>query len=384
MKIALAHKRLSLDGGTERDFFRVAEGLRNRGHDVHLFCSAYDISAPEGTYAHWIPVLALGRTARVLSFALLAPRMIRTHRCDVVVSFGRMVRQDVLRSGGGSHFVFLQKMKQGEGVCRRLWHQWSLYHRSVLAVERRQYSARGYKKILAVSREVKREIMTAYHVPDEKIAVIYNGVDHERFHPRNRAEAREKTRKKWDIPVEAPLVLFVGNGFQRKGIERLLKIWECGYLNGIFLLVVGEDAQMSRYRSRLEKRAGNRVIFAGSQRNIHEYYGAADLLALPAFQEAFGNVVLEALASGLPVIVSETVGAAELLTGELTEGILASPDNPLDIEKTILSLLQTNRWPRLSEQARKLGEKYSWDNHFRELEGYLMEVAERRRTGNFS
>jgi UDP-glucose:(heptosyl)LPS alpha-1,3-glucosyltransferase len=226
--------------------------------------------------------------------------------------------------------------------------------------------------------------MTAYHVPAEKIAVIYNGVDHERFHPRNRAEAREKTRKKWDIPVEAPLVLFVGNGFQRKGIERLLKIWECGYLNGIFLLVVGEDAQISRYRSRFEKRAGNRVIFAGSQRNIHEYYGAADLLALPAFQEAFGNVVLEALASGLPVIVSETVGAAELLTGELTEGILASPDNPLDIEKTILSLLQTNRWPRLSEQARKLGEKYSWDNHFRELEGYLMEVAEHRRTGNFS
>lgn len=379
MKIALAHKRLDLTGGTERDFYLTAEGLRNLGHEVHLFCSEFGVSPPEGTRAHRVPCLALGRTARLLSFAFLAPKVIAPHRCDVVISFGRMIRQDILRSGGGSHRVFLQKMERGEGVWRRLWHRISLYHRSVLAVERLQYRPSGCKKILAVSQEVKREIMATYQVPEEKIGVIYNGVDHERFHPRHRVTARAKIRSQWSIPAEAPLVLFVGSGFQRKGLDRLLRAWESPGLKRVYLLVVGEDAQRSRYASWAERQAQGRVVFAGRQEAIEKFYGAADLLALPAFQEAFGNVVLEALASGLPVLVTRAVGAAEVLRGELAQGILASPDDPSEIEEKILGMLDHGRWHFISQQARSLGERYSWKNHFRELESYLRAAAEQDR-----
>lgn len=379
MKIALAHKRLDLKGGTERDFYLTAEGLRDLGHEVHLFCGEFAVPPPAGTRAHRIPYLALGRTARLLSFAFLSPKVILPHMCDVVVSFGRMMQQDILRSGGGTHRVFLQKMEQGEGVCRRLWHRFSIYHRSVLAIEQMQYRPRGYKKILAVSQEVKREIVTSYHVPEEKVAVIYNGVDHERFHPRNRERAREMIRKQWRIPPQAPLVLFVGSGFQRKGLDRLLRVWESPRLKGIYLLVVGEDQQRKRYGSWAERQAKGRVVFAGRQDNVENYYGAADLLALPALQEAFGNVVLEALASGLPVLVSKTVGAAEVLKGELEQGILACPDDPSEIEARVLGMLDHGRWSFMSEQARRLGERYSWKNHFREFENYIIEVAEQGR-----
>ena len=379
MKIALAHKRLDFKGGTERDFYLTAQGLRDLGHEVHLFCSEFGVSPPEGTLTHRVPCLALGRTARLLSFAFLASKVIVPHRCDVVISFGRMIQQDILRSGGGSHRVFLQKMERGEGFSRRLWHRMSLYHRSVLAVERLQYRPSGCKKILAVSQEVKREIMATYQVPEEKIAIIYNGVDHERFHPHHRETAREKIRSQWEVPAEAPLVLFVGNGFQRKGLDRLLKVWESPRLKEVYLLVVGEDAQRKRYASWAERRAHKRVIFAGRQDAVEDFYGAADILALPAFQEAFGNVVLEALASGLPVLVSRAVGAAEVLAGELAQGILANPDDPLEVEAKVLHLLDQRRWRFMSEQARSLGEKYSWKNHFRELETYLKSVAKQDR-----
>lgn len=383
MKIALAHKRLDLTGGTERDFYRTAEGLRDLGHEVHLFCAEFQIPAPEGIQVQRVPNWPLGRTARLLSFAFLGPKAILPHKCDVVVSFGRMVSQDILRCGGGSHRVFLQKMTQGEGRLRRLWHRASLYHRSLLAVEAMQFRPQGYKKILAVSQEVKREIVTAYEVPEEKINVIYNGVDQGRFHPRNRESSREKIKRQWGIPPEAPLVLFVGSGFQRKGLDRLLKAWGSPRLEGIYLLVVGEDQQRNRYSSWAERQARGRIIFAGRQDNVENYYGAADLLALPAFQEAFGNVVLEALASGLPVLVARTVGAAEVLTGELEQGILARPDDSSEIEAKILRMLGRHLWPFLSEQARSLGERYSWDNHFRKLEDYLLEVAEQDRRGAF-
>ena len=106
MKIALAHKRLDLKGGTERDLYRTAEGLRDLGHEVHLFCAEYGVEAPPETFSHRIPVLPLGRTARLWSLATWGPETVRRHRCDIVVGFGRMVTQDVVRSGGGTHRGF--------------------------------------------------------------------------------------------------------------------------------------------------------------------------------------------------------------------------------------------------------------------------------------
>ena len=381
MRVALAHKRLDLRGGTERDFYRTAEGLRDLGHEVHLFCSEFEVPAPGGVQSHRLPTCPLGRTARLLSFAFLGPKTISACQSDVVVGFGRMVAQDILRSGGGTHRGFLKKMAEGEGALRRLWHRVSLYHRSVLAVEKLQYRPQGCKKVLAVSQEVKREIMAIYGVPDDKITVIYNGVDHERFYPANRARYRELVRRQLGIPSEAALVLFVGNGFQRKGLDRLLRVWGSPRLEQVYLLVVGEDGQRSRYTSWAQREAKGRVVFTGRQDSVQGYYGAADLLALPALQEAFGNVILEALASGLPVLTSRAVGAAELLEGELREGILANPDDDREVEARLLRLLDRNRRPSLSDQARRLGERYSWKNHFRELEGYLQEVVEMGRRG---
>ena len=383
MKIALAHKRLDRKGGTERDFYLTAEGLRNLGHEVHLFCGEFAVPVPEGVRTHKVPSVPLGRTARLLSFAFLAPRAISRHRWDVVVSFGRMVRQDVLRSGGGTHRAFLRKMEQSGRAHRRLWHRLSLYHRSVLAVERLQYGANGHKKILAVSEEVKREIVSHYRVPEERISVIYNGVDHERFHPRHRDRARAKVRAEWGIPAQAPLVLFVGSGFERKGLDCLLKVWKSPRLKEVCLLVVGEDAQRARYASWAARESGARIRFTGRQEAVEEFYGAADILALPARQEAFGNVVLEALASGLPVLVSKIAGAAEVLADGLEGGILERPDDPAEIETKLLRLLEPGHWPRFSERARRLGERYSWTNHFRALESYLQTVASENRA-NFS
>jgi len=376
VKIALAHKRLDLRGGTERDFYRTAEGLRDLGHEVHLFCAEFEIPAPTGTFAHRVPVVALGRTARLLSFAILAPRVILPHRCDVVIGFGRMVRQDVVRSEGGSHRVFLEKMKRGEGMGRRLWHRLSLYHRSVLAVERWQFRPGNYKKIFAISEEVKRELTTTYAVPQEKIAVIRSGVDHERFHPDRRSHGRERIRKEWGIPAAVPVALFVGNGFQRKGIDRLLRAWESPDLAEIYLLIVGEDAGRSRYIAWAKRAAPGRIVFAGRQTAVEDYYAAADLLVLPALQEAFGNVVLEALASGLPVVTSRTVGAAELLTGDLEQGIVADPDNKRQFAQRILKMLDQDRWSDWSRAARETAERHSWERYFQELQRHLVAIEE--------
>lgn len=376
MKIALAHKTLDKRGGTELDFYRTASGLRDLGHEVHLFCSEFAIDPPAGTHAHSIPIVPLGRTARLWSFAKIAPTIMRPYSCDVVVSFGRMICQDVLRSGGGSHRAFLQKFGKEGGLRRRIWHHLSPYHQSLLALERRQFQPGHYKRVLAVSEEVKRELLATYAVREDRITVIHNGVDEKRFHFSLRDKFRTLIRKQWHIPLDAPTVLFVGSGFRRKGLDRLMKAWNSPQMKDAYLVVVGDDAQRARYQALAAERANGKIIFVGRRDDVESYYGAADLLALPAVQEAFGNVVLEALATGLPTVVSQVVGASEILKGKLADGIVVHPEDPKELVDKLLAMLEGGRHPNFALEARELAEAYSWSNHFSKLEIFLKETIE--------
>ena len=383
MKIALAHKRLDLKGGTERDLFQTAEGLRELGHEVHLFCNEFDIAAPSGVIAHRVRTLALGRSAQLLSSALATQKQITDRGYDAVISFGRFFAADVVRCGGGTHRGFLRRMGDEGGALRRLWQTISVYHRSVLAIEKRQFESARMKKIIAVSAGVKRDILANYAVAPDKITVLYNGVDPQRFHPQ-RHQYRQPVRERWKIPLEAEVVLFVGSGFRRKGLDRLISLWASKKLTNCYLLVVGVDARMERYRAWADTLAPGRIIFAGRQHEIENYYAAADLIALMSIQEAFGNVVLEALAAGLPVLVSREVGAAELLKGALLDGIVDRPDEPRELEAKLLRMLDKAHDAAVTKEARQIGETYSWDEHFRRLEIILLETCGARTQAHVS
>lgn len=254
----------------------------------------------------------------------------------------------------------------------------SIYHRSVLAVERRQYGVDGFKQIIAVSGKVKDDLMRSYSLPEHKIEVIYNGVDPVRFSPDRSGQARLAIRDRWGVPRAAVLVLFIGSGFQRKGLDRLLSIWKSPRLEKTWLLVVGDDAGMMRYKKLAETLGQGRVVFTGRQTDVESYYAAADLIALPAVQEAFGNVILEALSSGLPVLVSREVGAAEVLSGALLQGVVDNPEDPVELEGKLVALLNRAADPELISAATMVAARFSWQNHFRKLEELLTEVAHAR------
>lgn len=373
MKIALAHRRLEFRGGTERVFYRTAEGLRDRGHEVHLFCQSFPIDPPAGVVAHLVPGLSWPRTARLVTFAYLAPLVIGRHDCDVVVSFDRLVKQDLFRSGGGPHRFYIDKMNQHGARWKSLWYNLSPYHRLIFAIERRQASSRGSRKIVVASEQIKREIIEAFGVAETKVTVIPNGVDHERFHPRLRRDSGQRIRRELGIAKDSRVVLFVGTGFSRKGLDRLLRLWHEPLLPNTYLLVVGNDAHLPAYRAAWRK--SPYVIFTGPRANIEEYYAAADLLALPSVQEAFGNVILEALASGLPVVTMPGVGASDKVEGDLRAGILENDDDPAELRQKILILLDPARWPSLSQQARRIAEKYTWDVNSERFEALLFSLC---------
>jgi UDP-glucose:(heptosyl)LPS alpha-1,3-glucosyltransferase len=377
MKIALAHKRLDLRGGTERVFLQTALGLRDRGHEVHLFCLKYSIPVPAGVYSHRVPGFSWPRSARLMTFGFFGPKSIARVGCDVTMSFDRILRQDLFRSGGGPHKTFLAKMQAHSSRVKSLWYQLSPYHRLALAIEKRQLSPAGSWKIIAVCQQTRREMIEAYGLAESRIEVIHNGVDHQRFHPARRAECVKRIRAEFGIPADGRIVLFVGTGFRRKGLDRLLRLWQHDAPPNCYLLVVGKDGQLASYRKAW--RENRQVIFAGPRSNVEEFYAGADLLALPSVQEAFGNVVLEGLASGLPVLTVAGVGALDKAGAALREGILNDPDDIGELRAKIMRLSNPLRWPSLSRQARAVAEKYSWERYLDRVEAMLGEFVQTSR-----
>lgn len=361
------HRQLA-GGGTEADLRRMATELAARGHDVHVFCARANAPLPSATIRR-VPILRAGRAARVLSFALLAPRAVEREGFDVVVGFGRTIRQDVVRIGGGTHRSYLATMRRTGRPGRGL----GPYHRAILWIERRQFAAAGHRVVLAVAERVRREVVADYGVASGRVRVVYNGVDAERFHPRSRAVLGPGARAALGCGPGERLCVAIGSGFERKGFDLLLRLWRESPPPAMRLALVGNDERLARHRREAEALAG-RAVVTGPRDDVEAVLAGADVLCLPSRQEAFGNVVLEACAAGVPVVTSARVGAAELLDGVLAALVVPDPQD-LPALRGALELAVGPEHGAFAVAARRLAESRPWSRHVTEIEAVLREAA---------
>lgn len=370
MRIAFMHRSLS-GGGTEADLRRMAAGLAARGHELHVFCARANGVELPGVTLHRVPIVRGGRLLRLLSFALAAPRAVRGERWDVVVGFGRIPRQDVVRAGGGTHRTYLTRMEVA-GLRRGMR---GPYHRAILWLEGRAFAPGGHRRVLAVSRRVGDEVARDYRVPADRIAVIYNGVDLVRFHPANRVTLGPPARRALGVPEGIKVCAAIGTGFRRKGFDLLLRLWREAPPPNTMLVLVGNDERLASYR----RAAGSpplsgRVVVAGPRADVETVLAAADVVCVPSRQEAFGNVVLEACAAGVPVVTSRLAGAAELLTDPLSSLVV---DDPEDLTALAAALARAigPAGPTFAAAARRCAEAMPWETHLDRVEAFFGEVA---------
>ncbi|MCC6763546.1 MAG: glycosyltransferase family 4 protein [Deltaproteobacteria bacterium] len=328
MRLALVHKRYDRLGGAEWDCYELSHQLAARGHDVHLVVGECRVPTPDGMRLHRVPVLRTGKLAKLASFAVTAPRVWRAVGADVVIGFGRTVGWDLFRASGGVHKRWLARVAAERGALRDLRQRLSPYHRLMLAIERRQYAADTRGMVLAVSELSREEILATYPaMPAAKVSVLHYGVDVERFHPARRATEGAEVRAELGIGAAQPVVLLVGSGFRRKGVDVLLDVWRRAPPAGAALVVVGNDQHLA-HRQRAARELPGPVVFTGPRRDVERFYAAADVFALPSLHEGCPVAILEALASGVPVVTSRATGAPELLPGPLADLLV---DDPRDV-----------------------------------------------------
>jgi UDP-glucose:(heptosyl)LPS alpha-1,3-glucosyltransferase len=349
VRIGLVCRPFSFHGGVETATSGLMTEMVRRGYQVELLTTAEQGPVP-GVSIRRLPVVAGPRLARLLSFALAARRAGRAGAYDVLQSHERGLAQDVYRAGEGTHRGYLEAT--GRRGARA-----SPYHLTVIWLEKRIFSLRSARHVVAISEASRREMTRLYGTPAEAATLVYNGVDLDRFHPDNRARLGAETRAAFGLPADAWVVLFVGSGFERKGLGPLVEAMARIGDRRARLVVAGKG-RAEPYRRDAERLGlGDRVVWVGARPDVERLYAAADVVALPARYEPFGNVHLEALASGVPVLSSARAGGSELIRAG-DNGWVAGEVTPARIAEGLDRLRQSDV-ARLSEAARRSAEPFT-------------------------
>ncbi len=369
MRIALLTRRFDPGGGgTERDLIITAECLRAAGYEVTIFAGEVRGEAKE-LKVRDVGGIPLGRAMGLLSFAYRAPNAARRAGADLVLSFARTVGADVMRSGGSAHISYLRAARQWRGALQWRAMRASPYHRAQVFIERRGFASPHLKAAIAVSNLVRDDLMREFQLPPERVITLYNGVDLERFSPPRDDSARHQIRSSLGIADAAPLVAFVGNGFARKGLRFLIEAWpKVG--RDAHLVVAGADQNIGWYqREAMRLGVGVRIHFVGAVSDVAQIFRGADAFALPSLFEPFGNVVMEALASGLPVLSSVQAGASELLPESMQRFVVRDPTDSDEISGKMNALLEADGG--LRAVARATAEHYTWQGYGERLHAII-------------
>jgi glycosyltransferase involved in cell wall biosynthesis len=225
---------------------------------------------------------------------------------------------------------------------------------------------RRAEAIICVSEFIKRELLQALDIPPERVHVVYNGVDHSRFHPRYRPEARQRAAR--ILGIEPPYVLALATEEPRKNLRSLLQAYAQLPEATPRLVLAGAGSWGHGPIYEMVKEAGieRRVRFTGyvPEAVLPDLYGGARCFVYPSLYEGFGHAVLEALACGAPVVASNRTSIPEV-AGDAA--ILVDPTNVAALAEAMSRVLG-NKAERDALRARALGQaaRFSWERTARE------------------
>ncbi len=377
MNIALLRQRVGGPGGAETTVQHLARGLALAGHQVTVYGveaedAARQVLGPEIAYVP-VPVWG-GKTGRLLSYALNTRRLLRQAGPQVVFSLERTLGQQVYRAGDGCHREWLRRRAPFLSPAARAAQGFSLFHRVMLALERRLFADPGLRRVIANSRQVQKEIVRHYRVDPGRIAVIYNGLDRERFRPLEDSE-RAALKARLGAPAEAGIILFAGSGFRRKGLTFLLDAFGSLKNKAAVLWVVGKGNPAPYLRQVRRLGLEERLKFWGPQADLAPVYQAATVLALPTIYDPCSNVVLEALGCGAPVITSTANGAGEFLTPGENGEVMGQPDDLAALAQALETYLHRGEAPEVRLAATASVAHLSWQTTVAQTLAVLEEAA---------
>lgn len=359
MKLALVFAGCHRRGGVERLVWEAARHWRHE-HEVTVVAADIDETDLDGVELRRV---AISRPTP-WRFGRAARQAYRLDEFDQVISFGVQPVPATILWVNSVHRAWLEASRRFPGSSRlrdpRLRYL-TKRHLERLYLERRYFRAPGHSLIVVVADAVGDDLVRLYGVDRRLLTTVHNGFDPAEFDPNRRARDRISARNEWHLPEHAVVLAMVANELPRKGYDVALRA--IGRLREERLhLVLAGTADPSSY-SELTADLGlvDRVHYVGPQSDVGKLHAASDVFVLPTKYEAFCLAIVEALASGLPVVTTTVPGAGDLITPGRNGLLLGNPDDDAELAELVRQAFDDRVRAELAANARPSVEHLSWD-----------------------
>ncbi|MDY0250632.1 MAG: glycosyltransferase family 4 protein [Pseudomonas sp.] len=322
-------------GGLQRDFMRIALECQQRGHQIRVYTLIWEGEIPAGFDVRMGSVKALSNHSRNQKFYRWLQDDMQQQPVDRVIGFNKMPGLDVYYAADGCYEDKAQTLRNPLYRYSNRYRHFSSYERAVFAPE-------SPTQILMISEVQQPLFVQHYHTPAERFHLLPPGIARDRQAPRNARQIRAEFRAEFNLHDDQYLLLQVGSGFKTKGLDRTLKALAslpAEQRERTQLIVIGQDDPKSFVIQAAALGISKQVKIFKGRSDIPRFLLGADLLMHPAYNENTGTVLLEALVSGLPVLVTDVCGYAHYIEEADCGQVLSSPFEQKQLDKALRTLL---------------------------------------------
>ncbi|MBF0034964.1 glycosyltransferase family 4 protein [Citrobacter freundii] len=322
-------------GGLQRDFMRIAQTVATRGHQVRVYTQYWEGEYPEAFELIRVPVKSHTNHGRNAEYYTWVQNHLREHPVARVVGFNKMPGLDVYYA---ADVCYAEKVAQEKGFFYRLTSRYRHY----AAFERATFEHGKPTQLLMLTDKQIADFQKHYQTESERFHILPPGIYPDRKYSQQIPNARQVYRQKNGLSESQNVLLQVGSDFTRKGVDRTLAAMASlpeSLRQNTQLFIVGQD-KPGKFAALAEKYGIQRnVHFFAGRNDVAELMAAADLLLHPAYQEAAGIVLLEAVTAGLPVLTTCVCGYAHYIVDANCGAVIDEPFRQEALNEILLKAL---------------------------------------------
>jgi UDP-glucose:(heptosyl)LPS alpha-1,3-glucosyltransferase len=357
-RIAVISQQYGTLGGGEIFAREVTERIARSGaFDMHVFSRKWESDCREVTF-HRVPMWGVPRQLIPTAFAWMASRMARRMGFDLVHAQSRVADADVFSVHWCPHAFWTRDILKRKP-------RWS--DRLRMRLDEGMLRGAANRVYMPVSAFQQGIFQSEYGALPGEWRVVHPGVHLEAFAPEVLQPLRVPTRAALGLPADAMVILFVGMNFESKGLETIIRA--VGLLKSrhpagrAHVLVVGKGDESRFRRIAVEAGCADAITFAGAHRDgLSRFHAAADVFAMPASFETFSMATLEAMAAGLPVVISDRMGVRDIVSDGVNGFVVPVEGATEACADRLTQLLQVGTRASMAEAARAEATKHAWDH----------------------
>ena len=355
LKLAFCLYKYFPYGGLQRDFLKIALSCQQQGHQIRVYTLGWQGDVPVGVKVMIVPVSAITNHSLYERFSDWVQENLSLDPVDVVVGINKMPGLDVYYAADS---CYEEKANSQRSWIYRLLPRYRHFSRYEKAV----FGRASKTQILMISKVQKPFFDRHYQTQESRIQFLPPGISRDRVAPDDVAQRRRVKRAELGLNDDEKMLLMVGSGFVKKGLARALysvRALPRVERRKVRFFVIGEDNPVRFKHLIFLLGITQNVTILSGQDDIPDFMFAADLLILPALDEAAGIVLLEAVVAGLPVLTTENCGYAHYITDSDMGAVIPMPFEQKVLNKKLGSMLRDKNRSAWVEKGRRFAESAS-------------------------